>query len=117
MTFGTPTVYNSSRSDEPAIVYDSSNNKTVVSMQDAGSSNHGTSVVSSPDTVNIQRGQVADGDNATVDIVGTVSTNQTGLTAGQQYYVQTNGTIGETPANPSVLAGTAISADKLIVKT
>ena len=39
------------------------------------------------------------------------------LTAGQQYYVQTDGTLSETPANPSVLAGTAISATKLIVKT
>jgi hypothetical protein len=62
-------------------------------------------------------GTVADGDNATVDIVGTVSTNQASLTAGQQYYVQTDGTIGTTPADPSVLAGTAVSATKLLVKT
>ena len=116
VTFGTPTVYNSSRSDEPAIVYDSSNNKTVVSMQDAGSSSHGTSVVSSPDTVNIQRGQVADAGNAKINIKGAVAENQTGLTAGQSYYVQTDGTLGTTPASPSVFAGTAVAATKLIVK-
>ena len=62
-------------------------------------------------------GSVADGDNATVDIVGTVSSNQVSLTAGQQYYVQTDGTIGTTPADPSVLAGTAVSATKMVVKS
>jgi hypothetical protein len=116
VTFGTPTVYKSSRSDEPAIVYDSSNNKTVVSMQDAGSSSHGTSVVSSPDTVNIQRGQVADGDKAEINIKGAVDENQAGLTAGQSYYVQTDGTLSTTAGDPSIFAGTAVAATKLIVK-
>ena len=64
-----------------------------------------------------ERSSVADGGNATVDIVGAVSTNQISLTAGQQYFVQTDGTLGLTAADPSVLAGTAISATKLIVKT
>ena len=39
------------------------------------------------------------------------------LTAGQQYYVQTDGTISTTAGSPSVLAGTAISATELLVKT
>jgi len=39
------------------------------------------------------------------------------ITAGQQYFVQTDGTIGTTAATPSVLAGTAISATELLVKT
>ena len=38
------------------------------------------------------------------------------LTAGQSYYVQTDGTLGTTPADPSVFAGTAVAATKLIVK-
>jgi hypothetical protein len=38
------------------------------------------------------------------------------LTAGQKYYVQTDGTLGLSPASPSVLAGTAQSATKLIIK-
>ena len=46
-----------------------------------------------------------------------VSDNQISLTAGQQYFVQTGGTIGTTAATPSVLAGTAISATELVVKT
>ncbi len=38
------------------------------------------------------------------------------LTAGQSYYVQTDGTITTTAGDPSVFAGTAVSATKLIVK-
>ena len=64
-----------------------------------------------------QRGQVASGSSASIDIIGTVSENQTGLTAGQSYFVQTDGTIGLTADDPSVFAGTAISATELLVKT
>ena len=60
---------------------------------------------------------IADGAAASIDIIGSLSTNQGGLTAGQQYFVQTDGTIGLTAADPSVLAGTAISATELLVKT
>ena len=42
---------------------------------------------------------------------------ETSLTAGQQYFVQTDGTISTTADDPSVLAGTAISATELLVKT
>jgi hypothetical protein len=66
---------------------------------------------------NISRYPVADGDPARVDIIGSVSTNQLSLTAGEKYYVQTDGTLSTTAGSPSVLAGTAISATKLVVKT
>ena len=39
------------------------------------------------------------------------------LTAGQSHFVQTDGTIGLTADDPSVFAGTAISATRLIIKT
>jgi hypothetical protein len=65
----------------------------------------------------IQRYPVADGDNARIDIIGSVSDNQLSLTAGEKYYVQTNGTLSTTAGSPSVLAGTAISATELLVKT
>lgn len=57
-------------------------------------------------------------DTAAVPILtyGAVSGAQSGLTTGQQYYVQTNGTLSTTPGSPSVFAGTAISATALIVK-
>jgi hypothetical protein len=53
---------------------------------------------------------------AVINSTCTVDKNQSGLTAGQTYYVQTDGTLGTTPADPSVLAGTAISSNSIIVK-
>jgi hypothetical protein len=62
-------------------------------------------------------GTYASGSTATVKIIGNTSNEQTSLTAGQAYYVQMDGTLGLTAASPSVFAGTAISATKLLVKT
>ncbi len=117
ISFGTPAVFESATSQYISSTYDESSQKIVISYQDLGNSKHGTSVVFQTGYSDITRGEVADGDNATIDIVGTVSTNQVGLTAGQQYYVQTDGTIDTTPADPSVLAGTAVSATKMVVKS
>ena len=118
ITFGTPSVFASvdTRSQIGA-VFDTNSNKVAIAYRDDSNSSYGTSVVLQAGYTNITRGSVADGDNATVDIVGTVSSNQVSLTAGQQYYVQTDGTIGTTPASPSVLAGTAVSATKMVVKS
>ena len=116
ITFTSPTVFNTANTGANSSVFDSNANKVVIAYQDAGNSKYGTAIVVQAGYTDITRGQVADGGNATVDIVGTVSTNQSGLTGGQQYYVQTDGTVGETPADPSVLAGTAISATKMAVK-
>jgi len=113
ISFGTGTAVATGAGDEIGTVFDSNSKRTVSST----TSSPGKSVVYKSNSIATTRGQVADGGAATVDIVGNVSANQSGLTAGQQYYVQTDGTIGETPADPSVLAGTAISATKLIVKT
>ena len=58
----------------------------------------------------------ADTQRAKINLKGAVDENQSGLTAGQSYYVQADGTLGTTPADPSVFAGTAVAATKLIVK-
>jgi hypothetical protein len=58
----------------------------------------------------------ADTQRVKINLKGAVDENQSGLTAGQSYYVQVDGTLGTTPANPSVFAGTAVAANKLIVK-
>ena len=84
---------------------------------DLGNSNYGASIVLQPGFTDITRGEVPSGSQAITNIIGSVSSIQTGLTAGQSYFVQTDGTIGLTADDPSVFAGTAISATKLIVKT
>jgi len=100
--------------------------KVVIAYQDAGNSDHGTAIVSQNEATNLTSenyigistgGTYADGSSATVDIIGTVNGQQSGLTAGQSYYVQTDGTLSETPDDPEVFAGTAISATSLVVKT
>jgi len=104
------------------VVYDTNANKLVLDYSD--SNGHGASAVFSPASTNLTSdnyiGTAAtgapSGQGAKINIKGAVDENQSGLTAGQSYYVQTDGTLGTTPADPSVFAGTAVAATKLIVK-
>ena len=115
ISFDTATVFEAANSDTFGATFDSNSNKVVIAYRDTGNSNYGTGIVVQTESTN--RGQVASGSSASVDIIGTVSENQNELTAGQSYFVQTDGTIGLTADDPSVFAGTAISATKLLVKT
>jgi len=72
--------------------------------------------VTSENYIGITRSGAASGAGAIIDTQGAIADNLSGLTAGQSYYVQTDGTLGTTAADPSVFAGTAVSATKLIVK-
>jgi hypothetical protein len=128
ITFGSPLTIttNAYSSTYSSSTYDPITQKVVVSYTDQDDGNKGKAVVYSSAATNLTSenyigistgGAVADGGNATVGIIGSVSDEQSGLTAGQQYYVQADGTVGTTPADPSVLAGTAISATKMLVKT
>jgi len=52
---------------------------------------------------------------AIITVDGGVDSNQSELTAGQLYYVQTDGTISTTAGSPSVVAGIGLSATELLV--
>ena len=125
---GSPVVFDtSSLTEKLDVVYDSVNKKAVIAYSDGGNSEHGTSVVFTPsynddnltseNYIGIARSGAASGAGALVDTQGAIADNLSGLTAGQSYYVQNDGTLGTTAATPSVLAGTAISATELLVKT
>ena len=101
----------------PGVAFDSANNKVVLAYIDTTGSDNGMAQVVQLAYDNTTRANIADGGNASVDIIGSVVDNQNSLTTGQQYFVQTDGTISETADSPSVLAGTAISATKLLVET
>ena len=101
------------RAIKPEAIEDPVSGNVVFSWKDLDDSSKGSSLVRSIEV----RGEVADGGNASIDIIGSVSNNQGALTTGQQYFVQTDGTISTTAGDPSVLAGTAISATELVVKT
>ena len=66
--------------------------------------------------IGISDAAYSDGATATIQIVGAVDDAQSGLTAGRTHYIQNDGSLSTTAANPSVVAGTAVSATKLIVK-
>ena len=126
ISFGSPLVFEAAEIFKTHATFDSASSQAVIGYMDRGNSNKGTAVTFAvaPTTLTSenyigmsQGGSVASGSSATVDIIGSLSTNQSGLTAGQSYYVQTDGTIGTTAADPSVFAGTAISATSLVVKT
>ena len=117
-------IYNIVSTDQD-IVYDANAKKTVVFFKDDSASNVGKAVVIDIGTANltsenfigmVSGGTVPTNGQAIVDIVGAVNEDQSGLTIGQQYYVQKDGTLSTTADTPSVLAGTALSATKLLVK-
>ena len=123
-------VFESASTSNISATYDSSNNRPVISYYDGGNSGYGTAVVISPITmttiyttnltaenfIGVSNGAYSNGQTATVQVTGSVDDAQSGLTAGQAYYVQGDGTLSETADSPSVFAGTAVSASKIIVK-
>ena len=72
--------------------------------------------LTSENYIGISDGAYTDGQTATVQLIGSVDDAQSSLTPGQKYYVQGNGTLSTTADSPSVLAGTAIAATKLLIK-
>ena len=107
-----------------ATVFDSNANKIAVAFSDNANSQRADGFVyTAPSTnitsenyIGISNAAYSDTSTATIQLVGSVDDAQSGLTAGQSYYVQNDGSLGTTASTPSVFAGTAVSATKLIVK-
>ena len=126
ISFGTAVVYETATTNSRATAFDSVSNKVFVGYQDDGNSQAATGVVfqnASADTnltsenyIGFADGAYADTQSAVINTTCSVDRSQTSLTAGQKYYVQTNGSLGLTAADPSVEAGTAISATEILVK-
>jgi len=121
VSFTTPVVLNASNSTEFGSAFDNSNNKAVIAYKT--SSTGKAQVVQLPSTnltsenyIGLSSNGYPDTAGATIDVQGAINDRQSGLIAGQSYYVQTDGTLTETAGDPSVFAGTAVSATKMIVK-
>lgn len=130
ITFDTPQVFETGAVLLPSSAFDVSSGKVVIQYSDQGNSSYGTYVTYNPDYISSvpnltannyigisTGGAVADTGSATVDIIGSMNDAQTGLTAGQAYYVQTDGTLSTTADDPSVFAGTAINGTTILVKS
>lgn len=126
ISFSTSVVFNNANTQYIAATYDAAAQKTVVSYRDLGNSNRGTSAVISPTSstpnltsenfIGFSSAAYTNGQTATIQLVGSIDDAQSGLTPGQSYYVQTDGTLSLTAGSPSVFAGTAVAANKIIVK-
>ena len=133
LTYAAGTVSGTSISFASSVVLNNTTDSTSIGYHDAqqknvtffrGTSNYGTAIVFSNGSTNITsenyigitRSGAASGAGAIIDTQGAIADNLSGLTAGQSYFVQNDGTLGTTAADPSVFAGTAVSATKLIVK-
>jgi len=75
-----------------------------------------TSTTTASNYLGLNQAAVTNGNAATIDLIGAVNENQSSLTIGSDYYVQPNGTLGTSAGNPSVYAGKAVAATKLVVK-
>jgi len=124
-SFATSVQYNSGGEPQADVItFDSTNNQMIINFGIAGGKGayrvlktQGTTLTAENYIGMSSGGTYASGSTATIKIIGNTSEDQSSLTAGQSYFVQTDGTIGLTPDDPSVFAGTAISSTKLIVKT
>jgi len=107
--------------NEPVLVFDSANNKVVISYTDFGSTpfGNGTSKVfqtaftstNATDFIGISDAAISDTATGSVTIKGGISTNVTGLTANSTYYVQDDGSLSTTASD--VLAGKALSSTSI----
>ena len=126
ISFGDPLVYESNEVTYTSVAFDSSSGKIVLSYRDDTNSGYGHAAVfqnaynftnlTSENYIGIANGAAVDGTSAVVQTGCSINDAQSGLTAGQTYYVQTDGSLGTTAADPSVVAGTAISSTEIIVK-
>ena len=66
--------------------------------------------------IGIASGSYTNGQTATVQTMGAIDDAQSGLTIASKHYVQPDGTLSTSVGNPSVEAGLAVSATKLLVK-
>lgn len=112
--------------ESPAIAYDSNNYGIVTSYSDISTHDLWAVAVTPSGTVvsgnltatnylGMASDTVANNENATIQTQGAVNSDQSSLTAGQLYYVQTDGTLSTTAGSPSVIAGIATSATTLLV--
>ena len=72
--------------------------------------------VTATNYIGISQAAASNGNTATIQTVGALNEGQSSLTPGSKYYVKNDGTLSTTADSPSVEAGMAVAATKLIVK-
>ena len=124
ISFNSPVTFDTTNGSYYSSVYDSTSDKVVFTYAVWANSSYATVAQYTSQSPNLTAENFlgfaahtyADTQSALVNSTCTVDRNQSGLTAGQTYYVQSDGSLGTTAADPSVVAGTAISSTEIIVK-
>ena len=124
ISFESPVVFESSGNyGHFRNVFDSTENKVFISMRSSSAAqgivfqNASVSTnLTSSNFLGFSNAAYTDGQTATIQITGSVDDAQSGLTTARKHYVQNDGTLSTTAGTPSVEAGVAISATKIIVK-
>jgi hypothetical protein len=126
ISFDSGTVFESANTADTSCIFDTTSEKVIISYKDYANSQNGTSAVFSATSyvtnltaenyIGIAAEAISNGATGKVNIVSGINEGQTGLTTAQTYYVQPNGTLATSAGTPSVVAGTSISATKIIVK-
>ena len=126
ISFGSAVVFESSSVEYVSATFDSTGNKVVAAYRDSGNSGHGTAVVfdvitfltnlTTENYIGMAAAGISSGATGKINIVSGINISQTGLTTGRTFYVQNSGGIDLAASSPSVVAGTAISGTKIIVK-
>jgi len=107
-------------------VFDSNSNKIVVFYADDADTDDGKAVViqagdvtttnlTAENYAGIADGAYADAATATIQTAGSIDDAQSGLTSGQAYFIQEDGTLAVTADTTRVFAGVAISTTKLLI--
>ena len=127
ITIGSEATFNSSEAggnstQNMAAVYNSDASAHIVAFTDNGDSNKGKAIariqsltdMTPENFIGFSKEAYTNGQTATIKVVGNTTT-QSGLTPGQKYYVQQNGTLGLTASDPNVEAGKALTATSLLI--
>ena len=105
------------------MTYDSNSDKVVIVYKNGGpgtasvfTTNARVTTLTSENYIGISAEAISDGGTGKIDIISGINTSQSGLTTARTFYVQASGGISTVADTPSVIAGTSISATKIIVK-
>ena len=103
ITWGTGALLNDSNLEDVAATFDSNSNRVVFGFRDHGNSNYGTAVVlqngftnenlTTENFIGTSAHAAADGAKVLVNTQGAIDENQSGLTAGQTFFVDKNGAL------------------------
>jgi hypothetical protein len=117
ISFGSPVVLASVYATTITSTYDEDSQRIILSYKNVSNSSYGTSLTFKDASTNntsfigISDAAISDTASGSVTIKGGISTNVTGLTPNQNYYVQADGTLSTTTS--TVLAGKALSSTSI----